>query len=145
MIIYQIEIEARAGLNKGQPFRRLMAKTESGQQAIRDQDSVEYRQAQANIASQMKGDVCIAGPIGFGFLLLSALDNLAVKSVTIASAPTCKVEEQVLAIVESHHKFKGFAKDSSNENRFDRTDVKKAYAKILSNKQKPKKRIGKFI
>lgn len=152
MIIYQIEIETRAGLNKGQPFRRLVTKVADdqgvpiiGKTALIDQDSTEYRQAQANVASRMKGDVCICGHIGFGYFLLAALNNLQVTSVTIDRLPNSEIEKESLHFVKKHHKYKGLSKADEDRTSFDRNDVKQAYNRILRYKQGPKKRIGKFI
>ncbi len=113
--------------------------------SIIDQDDLGYRKAQDALVSRMKGDVLIIGPIGFGYLVLRALESLSVKSVSINMSPNHPEEEQILAMISEHPKFKGLTGDTEGLNIYSHNSVQKLYLKQLYNSLKPKKRMGKFI
>lgn len=146
-----IEVVQQKGINADQPFRRLINRCVdekgegSGPFAIIDQDSLQYRQAQDRVVSTMKGDILICGPIGFGYLLHAALNNLKVTSVSVSRDGDHPVEKQAISNAESHHKFRGINNPPSNHTAINREAVGRVYDKLVSQNSIPKKRIGKFI
>ncbi len=145
-----IEIIQTKWLNNGQPFRRLILRqaaeggSTAGKMSILDQDSLEYKAAQDIWVRQMKGKVLLSGHIGFGYVLLNALYNPAVVSVSISQRSVNPEDDKIISMALQHRKFRGFAA-AGHDQRFDSSDVLGIYERIIMNKHKPKKRIGKFI
>ncbi len=145
-----IEIVQRKGQNANQPFRRMISR-QLGEEdkvygmAIIDQDDLEYRKAQEVLIRRMKGDILLSGPIGFGYLLLSALNQPGVTSVSINMSPNHPEEERILAMASTHPKFKGLREDTEGLSSYSHNSVRELYLKQLQNSLKPKKKLGKFI